>query len=364
MRHRLPLVAVSLAVLPVAAAARQVPETARDRPAEPRLEITVDSARHALVVSVGPLDLPAGISHHALPQMPVLTGTIPVSVNLYGFRIDLVDGAGGPVPARVLHHVNLIDPDHRELFLPISRRLFAAGEETGDQTMPGWLLGVPLEEGQRLIVSTMFHNPTDAPYEDVVLRIALLYKPQESVWPILQVYPFQMDVMFPVGDKSFDLPPGRSQRSYEARPAVAGRILAMGGHMHDLGTALRFEDATTGEVLWETKPVTDEEGELLAIPVGQFWRRLGIPITPEHTYRVTVLYDNPTGDTIAQGAMGVVGGVFLPKDPKAWPKPDADDPLYTADLRHALRLDGGHGDHGDGGHRMPQKEGAAKSEQG
>lgn len=351
MWHRSSVAWVSLAALPFATAAGQAPESHTHGAAEPRLEITVDSARRALVVSVGPIDLPAGISHHALTQMPVFTGTIPASANLYGFRIDLVDGAGRPVPPRVLHHVNLIDPDHRELFLPISRRLFAAGEETTDESMPGWLLGVPLEKGQRLIVSTMFHNPTDTSYEDVVLRIALLYKPQERVWPIFRVFPFQMDVMFPVGDKSFDLPPGRFEKSYEARPAVAGRILAMGGHMHDLGVALRFEDVTAGELLWETKPVTNEAGELVSVPVGEFWRRLGIPVTPEHTYRVTVVYDNPTGDTIPNGAMGVVGGVFLPKDSNAWPKPDFDDPLYTADLRHALRLDGsGHGGHGNMGH--------------
>jgi hypothetical protein len=213
--------------------------------------------------------------------------------------------------------------------------------------MPGWLIGVPLEKGQRLIVSSMLHNPTATSYEGVVLRIALLYKPEESLWPIFEVYPFQMDVKFPVGPKSFDLPPGRSEVHYEARPAVAGRILAIGGHMHDLGVALRFEDVTSGQVLWETRPVTNERGELVSVPVGEFWRRLGVPIRPEHTYRVTVVYENPTGDTIYGGGMGVVGGVFLPKEPEAWPAPDFEDPIYTADLRHALRLDGAEdGDHG------------------
>lgn len=342
MRSATLLAAVCLAASPLRAGAAQATSP------EPHLEITPDSARHELIIAIGPIDLPAVISHHALTQMPIFTGTIPVSVKLYGFRVEIVDGSGQPVPSRVLHHVNLIDPDHRELFLPISRRLLAASEETADETMPGWLIGVPLLKGQRLIVSSMLHNPTATSYEDVVLRIALLYKPEESVWPIFEVYPFQMDVKFPVGPKSFDLPPGRSEVFFEARPAVPGRILAIGGHMHDLGVALRFEDVTSGEPLWETRPVTNEHGELVSVPVGEFWRRLGIPITPEHTYRVTVVYENPTGDTIYGGGMGVVGGVFLPKDPEAWPKPDFEDPVYTADLRHALRFDSdGHGHHGD-----------------
>ena len=362
MRH-LTWIALGAAAWLPAAAAGQTPAHAHaghsDAPASPapRLEIVADSARDELVVDVGPIDLPAGISHHALTQMPVMSGVIPISGDLHGFRIELIDARGRPVPQHVLHHVNLIDPDHRELFLPISRRLFAAGEETGAVSMPRWLLGVPLKRGQRLMVSTMFHNPTDVSYEGVHLRIALAYTPEGSLWPILQVYPFQMDVKFPVGDKSVDLPPGRSEFSYEASPAVRGRILAMGGHMHDRAVLLRFEDVTAGEVLWEARPIENEAGHLVGVPVRHFWKKLGVPITPEHAYRVTVIYENPTGDTLYGGGMGVVGGLFLPKEPEAWPDPDFENPTYAADLRHALRLEGdGHGSHemgsgaGGGGH--------------
>src|SRR5256885_9399395 len=45
--------------------------------------------------------------------------------------------------------------------------------------------------------------------------------------------PWQMDVAFPVGDKSFALPPGRSARSYAGSPVVPGTIAALGGHMHE-----------------------------------------------------------------------------------------------------------------------------------
>lgn len=331
--------------------ALHMPAAAAGQAAEPRLQIVDDSSRRELIVDVGPIDLPAGISHHELTQMPVLTGILPISGSLYGFRIELVDAHGRTVPQHVLHHANLIDPDHRELFVPISRRLLAAGEETGAQYLPRWLLGVPLQKGQRLIVSTMFHNPTDVSYEGVHLRIALAYSPEESLWPLFRVYPFQFDVKFPVGGKSFDLPPGRSQFSYEASPAVRGRILAMGGHMHDGAVALRFEDVTAGKVLWEAKPIRNERGELVGVPVGHFWKGLGIPITPEHTYRVTVIYENPTGDTLYEGGMGVIGGVFLPKRAEAWPDPNSDDPVYVADLQHAMRMRGNRHESRHGHHR-------------
>ena len=79
---------------------------------------------------------------------------------------------------------------------------------------------------------------------------------------------------------------------------------------------------------------------LRAVPVGRLyrWNRLGARIIPDHTYRVTVEYDNPTGDMLPQGGMGVIGGLMVPENPDAWPAADVSDSLYLSDLRHYLRL--------------------------
>jgi hypothetical protein len=54
--------------------------------------------------------------------------------------------------------------------------------------------------------------------------------------PVMPVY---LDVVPHGGFHSYDLPPGRSERSWEGRPAVGGRILALGGHLHRYGVSLR-----------------------------------------------------------------------------------------------------------------------------
>jgi hypothetical protein len=59
---------------------------------------------------------------------------------------------------------------------------------------------------------------------------------------------------------------------------------------------------------------------------------------PDHHYRVTVFYDNPTGITIPEGGMGVVAGLFRPGSGVVWPVAEEGDSLYVRDLRHALRL--------------------------
>ncbi len=311
----------------------------------PGLKILEDPTKSELVISIGPIDLPAGISHHDLKQLPVQLARFPISGILYGFRAELLDKDDRPVPMVILHHLNLIDPDRRELFLPISRRLAAASKETGEHSIPWLLFGVPFKKGDRFIYSTMLHNPTDTTYYGVSVNLRLKFKRATKLWPVFDVYPFQLDVKFPVGNKGFDLPPGKYEISYEARPAISGRILGIGGHLHDFAVGLRFEDVTANKILWDAKPSLDEHGRILAVPVGEFWKRLGVYIESGHVYRVTATYYNPTSDTIPEGGMGVVGGIFLPARGQVWPLADMKDPLYVADLNHALRLTGSHVEH-------------------
>ena len=115
-------------------------------------------------------------------------------------------------------------------------------------------------------------------------------------------------------------PPGRSQRRIEVRPAISGRILALGAHLHRYGVSLKLEDATSGRMLWETETRQSSDGSVLEIPQDQFvWSR-GPTLWSDRSYRVTVIYDNPTGDTIPGGGMGTLGGVIVPEE--QWPEVD------------------------------------------
>jgi len=65
-----------------------------------------------------------------------------------------------------------------------------------------------------------------------------------------------------------------------------------------------------------------------------------------------VSYDNPTGQSIPDGGMGVVGGLFIPDRGSAWPATDPADSLYQRDLRHAMRIGGSHDMMMMSGHEM------------
>src|SRR5439155_20177579 len=121
----------------------------------PGARIFVDARAGTLVLDLAPMDLPANTPHHGLAQPPVATLEIPESGSIYGFRVQVVDSAGHALPDELIHHFNLIDPHHRELFLPISRRLLAAGHETGAIQLPRLLFGLPLKPGARVVASPM-----------------------------------------------------------------------------------------------------------------------------------------------------------------------------------------------------------------
>lgn len=312
------------------------------------VEVVDRPDEEVLEVMIGPAELHPG----AHLRLPVQVATIPFDGWLHGFDWSISDRDGNRLPDDLLHHVNLIDADHRELFAPIARRVMAAGRETSKQEAPH-LVGYPVSAGTRLIVSAMFGDPGPAGHAEAYLRLRLFYtKPGGTLIRPRDVYPFYLDVMGPVGLKDFTVPPGRTVKSWEGSPAIDSRILAIGGHVHDYATEIRFEDVTEDRVIWRAEPEVDEQGRVVGVPTAHLWWKLGVKIFRDHTYRVVVVYENPTDRPTPDGGMGALGGIVMPLGEQEWPELDPDDPQYLADLRNTLaapeKLGHGHGGHHGG----------------
>ena len=311
----------------------------------PAARVSVEASGKRLVVELPPVDLPGrppgGDEPMAMP--PVARVEIPINGYITGYRVEVADSAGRPLPQSLLHHFNLNDPDHRELFLPISLHILAASRETPALTIPWLLFGVPLARGQRFLSYAMLANTGPTAHHGVRVRLLLRVTPTRRPWPLHRAYPWVMDVLFPVGhppggSKAFDLPPGRSVQAWESTPAISGTIMGMGGHMHDYGVSLELSDVTTGRVLGRLVPERDSSGLVRLLPPVRFyrWYRLGIHIESTHRYRVTVTYDNPTGRAIPDGGMGAVAGLFVPDGGARWPGVDTTDVSYRQDLHDSF----------------------------
>lgn len=311
----------------------------------PKAMVAVDHERAEVTIELPPIDVEAAApGSERMVNLPVDQVVMPVSCSIYGARVEVRDQSGRVLPATFLHHLNLTDPSHRDLFLPASLHILAASKETPPLRVPPLVMGLPLEQGQRLLVWAMLANETGAAYHSVRVRLLLGCRPRGSglfgsVFPIFRGYPWGLDAMFPLGkrpdgSKAFDLPPGRSSKSWESSPAVPGTIVGIGGHVHDHALSLELQDATTGEVIWHGTPVRDQQGRVLQMPVKRFynWHSLGVHILPSHRYRVTVAYENLTNHTILDGGMGSVGGLFVPDRGVTWPPVDTSDAIYRQDL--------------------------------
>jgi len=306
--------------------------------ADDALGVAFDSGTNELVFELKPIDLPAGAGHHGTAQPAPLEGIVPRGGWVNGYRIEIFDENGVTVPQDIVHHVNIIIPGRRELFSQIMQRLGAAGHETDPVRMPR-VVGYPLGSGDRILLSAMLHNPTQQSWKGVRVRVRMNHIPGDAFIRPMRVYPFYLDVMPPAGTHAFDLPPGESETAWEGRPSVSGRILAMGGHVHKYAEYLRLENLTTGKVVYETKPILDEHGDVIGMPQDRYFWRFGVPISKEHTYRVVVKYNNPTGSALIGGGMGAMGGIMVATGGDEWPAIDPRDPEYLKDVVVTWRQD-------------------------
>lgn len=293
------------------------------------------------------IDIPAATGHHGGPQPAPLRVSAPFDGWIHGYSWDLVGPDGRPVGRDALHHIKLAAPDRRELFSHQMLRIAGAGRETGPVKLPTQV-GYRVRAGDPLLMTAMMHNSTGVPLEGVRVRLHLRYSPAGPWRDPLSAYPFFAHVTAPGEETAYDLPPGPSERSIVLQPAISGRVLALGGHLHDYGEELRFEDAASGRVLWKTRPVRDGAGAVLSVPSRTFVMRGGISIEAGRSYRFVAVYDNPTGAVIPGGGMATLGGMFAPDEP--WPDADTTHPIYVWDMEREVSSYSAHGAHsGHGG---------------
>lgn len=273
-------------------------------------------------------------AHHGVIPTPFAT-VFPESGWVHGFDFDAVDSEGRVLPAEVVHHLQLLVPNRRELFHPIMLRLVAAGGETQPTSVPSEV-GVRVEAGDSLVLTAMLHNPTGGPLGEVRLRVRIQYSPEARTWRApANVVAFFTHVTPLLEDTSYDLPPGHSEKSIEVSPAVSGTVVGMGGHLHRYGVSLRIQDVTSGNVLWETEARRLSDGTVIEVPDEVLVWRGSFDLVAGRSYRVTAVYHNPTGQTIPDGAMGTIGGVFRPDG--EWPTVDRNDPAYLWDVERMLK---------------------------
>lgn len=322
---------IALLALATTTAAQSAPKTT--------LRVEVDAVNHQVVITAGPFDLAnspmmPGMSHGMMhmAETNMMRFEWPADGWLRGVDLTLRDSNGNPLPIHILHHLAMYNFDRRGLIHTSIERLFAWGQDTQAILLPAGV-AVPLPEGEHLGFLIGWHNDTGKDIHDAYVRMALPYEAPKKVK--VAVFPWYLDVHnVDGGSNSFDLPAGRSTQRFNFQVPLAGRLIAVGGHMHDYGRSVKLVDSASGKVMIKLGTITNKDGTIRGTQRWVYgFHEDAVPIEAHHTYTLVSEYDNVTGQPIEEGGMGQLNGIFQPDSLALWPKIDFSDPGTIADLK-------------------------------
>jgi hypothetical protein len=300
--------------------------------------LRLDEARHTLAVTIGPFHVPQ--SPMMMGDMMMMRrdhGTIegafawPVNARFHGVKLEVIDSAGNPLPRRLLHHTYMLTFDRRQLVDAIAERPFSFGEETEDVTLPT-KVGLPMQAGMRLCIVIMWDNLTGHEVDGAYVRYTFALNPPHRRPAPFDILPFSVNVHHTFGvPDGFEVPPGGLVLTKEFTVSTSGHLLAASGHLHDHAVMLRVEDVVSGRTLATVRTRRDSTGHTLRVerPIFALWHR-GPHFKAGHPYRLVVVYDNPTRDTLIN-AMGIIGGLYVPDRLRNWPAVDPQNVDYQRD---------------------------------
>lgn len=280
-----------------------------------KLEQKIDEAARRITLREGGMNLPAHSAHHKTPQPPDQVWTVPFDGWLLGFTPRMMDSSGAPAPGKLLHHTAFWNTNRSDfLCRNKEEHIFGAGSELNVWPVISGF-GYRVQKGDQIRIETMVYNPTDKDYSNVWLQVEIQYLPQPAgaeKAAIRNTYPAWIDVQ-ECGNSGYTLLAGKSSKTGLVNIPYSGVLLGVGGHLHDYAANLTLREAASGKVIASLDAKTDDKGTLLSIPVATFYETGGYALKAGDKVEVTAGYDNPTGDEIPDGAMGIMVGYFLPE---------------------------------------------------
>lgn len=276
-----------------------------------KLSASDDASAHVITVRFGPVNLPARTSHDHVAQAAPQMLSVPIDGYFLAYHPRLVDGGGHALPNNLLHHVAFWNTARPDFLCPNKlEHIFGAGGEMNDwPAIPGF--GYRVHAGDQVRVDLMLHNPTEQAYADAYLEVRIEYLPASADANIRAVYPAWFDVQ-ECGNSGYDLRTGENVTSGKFTLGYNGRLLGIGGHLHDYGESVQLQDVTTGAEIAALRSQQDANGHVLSMPIKVFLAQGGFPLARKDVVKVTATYVNPTGKPLPDGAMGIAVGYFLP----------------------------------------------------
>jgi len=261
---------------------------------------TVTLEGNALVLTFGPIDLPAGHSGELASSLPIHFFKAPKDMAVVGFKSRIFTKDGKELPGQYLHHILLQNLEEKSLSCPGEPTYFAgAGIEITDaQFPPGY--GVPIKKDSKLVAVVAFYHKVP-PTKDVMATFTMDLAPDSAAVKPIKAYTVGVNVVCysqfgkrpsNESDEGRELKVGAVQ--VDSKPlkfTVDGCVKYAYPHGHDGLLLIALDNKTTNQTLLRSVPDVESTGNLRGfLPHQVYSSTKGFPVSTKEEYEMTMVY--------------------------------------------------------------------------
>src|SRR5438067_9972746 len=235
-----------------------------------------------LILTFGPIDLPAGHSGELASSLPVHFFKAPRDLVVIGFKSRIFTKAGQELPGQHLHHILLQNLEEKSLSCTGEPSYFAgAGIEITDAKFPEGY-GVPIKKGSKLIAVVAFYHEVPVT-KDVMATFTMELAPEGAAMKPVKAYTVGVNVV--CYSQFGQRPPNESDEGralkvglvqVDSRPlkfTIDGCVKYAYPHGHDGLLLIALDDMTTNKTLLRSVPDVESTGNLRGLRSHQVYRR-------------------------------------------------------------------------------------------
>jgi hypothetical protein len=266
-----------------------------------------------VILTFGPIDLPASHDGDLAASMPHHTFQVPTDMYLVGYKSAVFTKEGKPLPQQYLHHILLLNTSRDSVSCPGEPLFFAgAGLEMTEARFPvGY--GVKLNKTDKLRAVVAFYHKAP-PTKDVIATFTMEMAPEGTDIQPMDVYQVGVNVVCyskfgqrlkGETDEGIEIQPGVTVLSAPLHFRMDGCVKFAYPHGHDQLLMIALEDKSARRTLLRTVPDVQADGTFIAFhPHQVFNDPQGFAVRSDSEYEMTMVYHHPLHDPAVQHGMG------------------------------------------------------------
>jgi hypothetical protein len=261
----------------------------------PSIQRSDSGAVSEVEFSTGLVELESGSLAHHVPQA-MKNLRFAERVWVIGYKSEILDSRGTTPRENYLCHTFLADQrvaQHEEEEL----RGIYSDAFTPEIRLPDGF-GIPVSPYETLHWMPMFNNRGLESVRVQMKVVVTLIREKDRTKPLKPLHASLRSVQVP---HLFFVPPGRDERQATFTLPFDGKIHFLGTHIHPYGVSVELYNTSRNERVWKSTRKLQPDG-----PMEVYSSAPGYAVKAGEIYRITTVYENPTGDKI-----DAMAGLFL-----------------------------------------------------